>query len=65
MFELKEIFTLADVVNIYNIPKQTLHSRLKNLTEGVDFRKLGIRMPILLTPNGVEKLVSEQNKKAM
>jgi Fic family protein len=55
--ELREIYTISEVEEIYKIPRQTLHSRLKNLVEGVDFRKLGIRMPILLTPDGVEKLV--------
>ncbi|CUU51229.1 hypothetical protein [Clostridium beijerinckii] len=56
--ELREIYTIGEVEELYNIPRQTLHSRLKNLTEGIDFRKLGIRMPILLTPDGVEKLIS-------
>lgn len=57
--ELREIYTISEVETIYKIPRQTLHSRLKNLTEGIDFRKLGIRMPILLTPDGVDKLVNK------
>lgn len=57
-FELKDLLTIPEIEKKYNISRQILHSRLKHLTEGVDYRKLGIRMPIILTPDGVEKLIN-------
>ncbi|MFL0167632.1 hypothetical protein ACJDTP_21400 [Clostridium sp. WILCCON 0112] len=41
----------------YNISRQTLHGRLKNLQEGIEYRRLGERQPILLSPEGVKKIV--------
>jgi len=58
-FELKDIMTITEVGKIHGIPKQTLHLRLKNLTEGVDYRKICIRMPILLSPDGVKKIINK------
>lgn len=56
--ELKDIKTLGEVAREYNISLQTLHSRLKNLTENIDYRKIeGLRQPIILTPTGIKKLV--------
>lgn len=61
MVDFNDIYTIADVEKIYKISRQTLHSRLKNLNEGIDYKKLGIRMPILLSSDGVKKLISLSN----
>jgi hypothetical protein len=66
---MTEIFTIADIEKNYNIHRQTLHSRFNKLIdsneliEGVDYRKLGVRMPDLLTPSGVEKLIKLSRRK--
>jgi hypothetical protein len=56
--ELKDIITLTEVATLYTISRQTLRGRLKYLVEGVDYRKLGERQPILLTPKGAEKILN-------
>jgi hypothetical protein len=53
--QLKDIKTLAQVARESGVHIQTLHSRLKNLDEG-EYMKLGERMPILLSPEGVKRL---------
>lgn len=61
--ELKDIKTLTEVAEEYNIPPVTLRKRLDyksyNLIEGIDFKKLGARMPILLSPSGIEKIIKK------
>ena len=58
---LDDIETLASVAKKYKISRDTLDSRLKsrNLIEGIDFKKLegGLRMPVILSPSGVEKII--------
>ncbi|NFL43111.1 hypothetical protein FDB61_15600 [Clostridium botulinum] len=55
--ELKDIKTLTEVAEEYNISIKTLQSRLKYLKEDVEYRKLGKRQPTLLTPEGVNKII--------
>lgn len=59
--ELKDIKTLQEVSKEYNIPFPTLQSRLKlksyGMVEGIDYKKLGKRMPTLLSPKGIEKII--------
>lgn len=63
MISLDEIKTIEQVSEEYNIHRQTLHSRFKKLIdskiliEGIDYRNLGKRMPILLAPSSVEKII--------
>ena len=59
--QLKDIEFLSDVSKEYDIPLQTLHSRLKNLKEG-EYRKKGKGQGILLTPGAVKKLVEGKEK---
>lgn len=59
---LKDIQFLSDVSKDYGIPVRTLQDRLANLKEGIQYRKLGKRLPTLLTPGAVEKLVQGKNK---
>ena len=58
--ELREIKTLQEVSREYNIPFPTLQTRLKlvnfGLIEDVDFKKLGKRLPTLLSPSGISKI---------
>jgi hypothetical protein len=56
--QLKDIQTLAEVSRIYGISKVTLIHRLDKLEEGKDYRKLGERQSILLTPTAVEKIIN-------
>lgn len=56
-FNLSEIKTLVEVSKEYNIPITTLRDRLIKLTEGVDFKRLGKRLPTLITPTGIEKII--------
>ena len=55
---INEVLTLSEVAKKYNVSVQTLHSRLKNLDEFVDYRRIsGTHQPIILTPTGIKKLV--------
>lgn len=58
---LDDIKTLAYVSDKYDISVFTLKSRIesRNLIEGVDYKKLdgGTRMPVILSPSGVKKLI--------
>lgn len=58
--ELKDIKTVNEVAVEHNISRQTLLSRIvaRSLVEDIDFKKLGRRMPILLSPQGIDKLLS-------
>lgn len=58
--ELKDVMTLQEVAREYNIPFPTLQTRLKSenlaLVEGIDYKKLGMRLPTLLSPSGIAKI---------
>lgn len=58
---LNDIKTLREIAVEHNISAKTLTLRLKlksfNMIEGIDYKKLGPRMPILLSPSGVEKII--------
>lgn len=60
--QLKDIQFLSDVSKDYGISIFTLQYRLKNLIEDEDYRKLGKRLPTMLTPGAVEKLVQGKEK---
>jgi len=55
---LKDIKTLKEVSTEYDIPIQTLHSRLKNLIEGEDYKLLGKRQATILSKEGVLKITN-------
>lgn len=59
--ELKDIKTLQEVAREYNIPFPTLQTRLNSkktqLIEGIDYKRLGVRLPTLLSPSGIEKII--------
>jgi hypothetical protein len=57
--KLSDIKKLTEVAEIYDIPIETLRSRLKNLEKDVDYKILGERQPTLLTPKGIEKIISK------
>lgn len=62
--EFDDIKKLQEVADEYSIPLKTLQSRLdsRNLIEGVDCKRLGRRMPTLLSPEGVKKITEEGEK---
>ena len=53
---LSDIKTLAEVSEQYKIPLKTLQSRLKNLEENIDYRKLGKGQSTLLSLQGIAKI---------
>ena len=57
--QLKDIKTINEVAIENNVNRQTLLSRIDalDLEEGVEIKKLGRRMPILLSPEGVKKIL--------
>ncbi|HBJ1645893.1 hypothetical protein FDB50_15345 [Clostridium botulinum] len=55
--KLKDLKTLTEVAEEYNISIKTLQSRLKYLEENIEYKKLGKRQPTLLTPEGVNKII--------
>jgi len=57
--QLKDIKTVNEVAIEHDISRQTLLSRIEtiDLEDGVDIKKLGRRMPILLSPEGVKKIL--------
>lgn len=61
--KLSEIKTLQEVARETGIPVRTLQDRLKiksmEMIEGEDFKKLGGKLPTLLSPNGVEKILNK------
>ena len=57
--KLTDIKTLKEVSTQYNIPLETLRSRLKNLEKDVDYRLLGVGQGTLLSPQGVEKITKK------
>lgn len=56
---LKDIKTLREVALESNIPITTLTDRIKSreLIEGIDYKKLGIRQPTILSPEGIKKIL--------
>ena len=60
MLKLSNIKTLTEVSEIYKIPLKTLQSRLKNLEENIDFKRLGKRQPTILTPKGIKKIIKKK-----
>jgi AICAR transformylase/IMP cyclohydrolase PurH len=62
---INDVKTLTEVAEIYNIHVQTLHSRIRinELIEGVDYRSIGERRMILLSPSGIEKITKGKRTK--
>lgn len=60
---LNDIKTLQEVSREYNIPFPTLQTRLTlesfGLIEGEDYKRLGKRLPTLLSPRGIEKITKK------
>ena len=67
--KLSDIKTLQDVARKTGIPVRTLQDRLdlKSLAmiEGKDYKKLGPRLPTLLSPEGVNKILILNNNVEM
>lgn len=61
---LNDIKTLQEVSREYNIPFPTLQTRLTlksfGLIEGEDYKKLGKRLPTLLSPSGILKIIKSK-----
>jgi len=57
--KLSEIKTLTEVSEKYRVPLKTLQSRLKNLEEDIDYKRLGKRQPTLLSPIGIKKIINK------
>lgn len=61
--KLSEIKTLQEIARETGIPVRTLQDRLilksLNMIEGEDYKKLGVRLPTLLSPEGVKKITSK------
>jgi hypothetical protein len=56
---LKDIKKLTDVAKEYDIPIRTLQDRLNRLVEGEDYMRLGKRLPTIITPTGIEKIINK------
>lgn len=58
---LNDIKTLQEVAKEYNIPFSTLQSRLNSrkigLIAGIDYKRLGKRLPTLISPSGIKKII--------
>jgi hypothetical protein len=63
LLELSDIKTLQEVARETGIPIRTLQDRLTlkgfGMIEGKDYRKLGLRQPTLLSPEGVKKITKK------
>lgn len=61
--KLSDIKTLQEVARENGISVRTLQDRLSlkslNMIEGEDYKKLGLRLPTLLSPSGVKKILSK------
>ena len=61
--KLVDIKTLREVADESTIPYETLKARLKlkslDLIENIDYKKLGARMPTILSPDGIRKILSK------
>lgn len=62
-YTLMDIKTLQEISKEYNVPVVTLRKRLDyksfNMIENIDYRKFGERMPILVAPCGVKKILKK------
>jgi len=60
---LADIKTLQEIARETGTPVRTLQDRLKlkslNMIDGEDYKKLGVRLPTLLSPQGVKKITSK------
>lgn len=61
--DIKDIKSLMEVAEEYKINSKTLYSRLKDLNEGIDYRSLGERKPIILMPDAIEKIIEPRYRK--
>jgi hypothetical protein len=63
--KLSDIKTLQEVSREYNIPFPTLQTRLTlegfGLIEGEDYKRLGKRLPTLLSPCGIKKITKKNS----
>jgi hypothetical protein len=61
--KLSDIKTLQEVARETGISVRTLQDRLTlkgfNMIESEDYRKLGLRQPTLLSPEGVKKITKK------
>ena len=61
--KLSDIKTIQDVALEYNIPVPTLKTRLTlkslNMIESEDYRRMGKGQSVLLSPEGVKKIISK------
>ena len=59
---LNEITTIREVSEEHDIPIPTLKVWVRSgtLIEGVDYKSMGGKAPILLTPSGVKKLLNKR-----
>jgi len=56
---LKYVYTIPDVSRISEVPKDTLIHRLRirELDEGIEVKRIGARMPILVHQESIKKLL--------
>ena len=63
LLKLSDIKTIQEVALEYNIPVPTLKTRLTlkslNMIEGEDYRRMGKGQSVLLSPEGVKKIISK------
>lgn len=57
-----DVKTLNEISIEYGIPIKTLYYRLKYLKENIEYKKLGKKLPTLLTPEGVNKIIENVYK---
>ncbi|MCB2300422.1 hypothetical protein [Clostridium tagluense] len=61
--KLSDIKTLKEISDQYNIPVVTLKKRVKlkslGMIENEDYRSLGERQAMILSPEGVKKIISK------
>lgn len=62
--DLKDIKTLREISKETGLPESTIKARLKSkargMQEGIHYRRLGPRMPIIFSPEGVERLTGQK-----
>lgn len=60
-FTLKDVKSLQQISDLYNIPVPTLMTRLtskkRNLIEDVDYKRMGKGQGIIFSPVGIEKII--------
>jgi len=59
-YTVKDYKLLTEISHSNEISVQTLHSRIKNrqLIDGEDYRSLGERRGVLLSPEGIKKILN-------